>query len=115
MRKLNCWEVKKCGRAGASAAQGAVCPVFNEKELDGVHGGIRAGRVCWVVAGTFCHGHEQGTFASRYHDCELCDFFIRVKEEEGPAYQAPSVLQERIRKAYVRLMQIEQTITDKDL
>ena len=31
------------------------------------------GRICWAVAGTFCEGKVQGTFAQKYADCRKCD------------------------------------------
>ncbi|MBI5102871.1 MAG: hypothetical protein HZB33_13690 [Nitrospirae bacterium] len=60
--------------------------------LAGVHGGKNAGRACWVLAGTMCGGKVQGTFAQKYANCEVCDFFRSVKEEEGSAYELSIVL-----------------------
>jgi hypothetical protein len=92
MKKLNCWEVKKCGRP----ASGGECPVIQETRLHGVHGGMRAGRACWVIAGTLCGGQEQGTFASKYHNCEKCDFYRQVRLEEGPRYELSILLLKRL-------------------
>ncbi len=66
-KKLNCWEFKKCGRepGGTHANDLGVCPTTQEMRLDGVHGGINAGRSCWVVTGTLCRGEVQGTFAKK--------------------------------------------------
>ncbi len=97
MRKLNCWEFKKCGRDGGDHAQEA-CPAFSENRLDGVHGGTGARRACWVVAGTQCGGKEQGTFAMKYHNCEKCDFYGRVRQEEGPNYQLSIVILKRLKE-----------------
>ncbi len=85
MKKKNCWEVKGCGRelGGKDAKELGVCPAAIYKRLDGVHGGKNAGRVCWVVAGTMCAVRVQGTFAQEYRNCEECDFYQSVKEEEG--------------------------------
>ena len=71
-KKLNCWEVKKCGResGGAKSLELGICPSAIEKKLDGTHGGSNAGRACWVVAGTICSGVVEGTFANKYKDCE---------------------------------------------
>lgn len=82
--KLNCWEAKKCGRepGGTNVAEFGVCPASTEKRLDGVHGGVNAGRSCWVVAGTFCKGKVQGTFAQKSGGCSHCDFFQAVKEQQ---------------------------------
>ena len=45
MSKINCWEFKKCCREqnGSQIDELGVCPVFEEKRLDGVHGGKNAG------------------------------------------------------------------------
>jgi len=87
MKKMNCWEFKKCGRepGGAKSDQDA-CPASMDPRLHGVHNGRRAGRACWVIAGTKCGGKEQGTFANKYHNCDKCDFYKMVKMEEGFKY-----------------------------
>jgi hypothetical protein len=87
MAKLNCWEVKKCGRqpGGENVSAMGICPAATNVKLDGVHYGKKAGRACWVVAGTLCDGQVQGTFAIKYHDCSRCDFYLNVKEEEEAA------------------------------
>ncbi len=85
MGKQNCWEFKKCGRqpGGHNVEQFGVCPASVEKRLNGVHGGINAGRACWVIAGTFCRGEVQGEFAKKFKSCRNCEFYLKVKEEEG--------------------------------
>jgi hypothetical protein len=85
VKKLNCWEFKKCGRepGGKTAVEIGVCPATTYSILDGVHDGKYAGRTCWVVAGTMCDGEVQGIFAQKYMDCKLCDFYKTVIEEEG--------------------------------
>ena len=72
--KLNCWEFKKCGRepGGVHVRELGVCPAATEGRLDAVHGGRKAGRACWVVAGTLCKGETQGTFAVKFGACEAC-------------------------------------------
>lgn len=79
----NCWEYEQCGREpdGAKAKKLGVCPAAVETKLDGVHGGINAGRACWVVAGTFCQGEVQGIFAQKYETCRKCDFYKKVQDE----------------------------------
>jgi hypothetical protein len=96
MKKLNCWEVHKCGRDGSSASV-KICPVPFEAKLHGVHGGAKAGRACWVVAGTMCGGKEQGTFAHKYHNCEKCQFYQQVKKEEGMKYELSIMLLQKLR------------------
>jgi hypothetical protein len=45
--------------------------------------GMNAGRYCWRVAGTLCTGIKEGTFADKLSNCANCDFYNRVKAEEG--------------------------------
>jgi hypothetical protein len=79
--KKNCWEVMDCGR-GPGNGHGDVCPAAKESPLHGVHGGINAGRACWVVAGTLCNGEVSGTFAKKMDNCLICPFYRQVKAEE---------------------------------
>jgi hypothetical protein len=74
--KKNCWEVKNC-------IDPTSCPVFNEKRLDGTHGGKNAGRCCWVVAGTLCFGKPSGQYAQKMGGCVKCDFYHSVQLEEA--------------------------------
>lgn len=98
-KKLNCWEVMKCGRGPDSASSSKkICPAARESRLDGIHGGTFSGRSCWVVAGTFCGGKAQGTFAKKYNACKSCAFFKRVLEEEGQNFQKTVTLLRRLKK-----------------
>ena len=92
--KRNCWEVKRCGRqpGGEAAHELGVCPAATERKLDGVHGGLNAGRACWVVSGTMCRGSIQGTFAKKFSDCKQCDFYGMVKEDEAPLFKLSATL-----------------------
>jgi hypothetical protein len=98
--KKNCWEAKKCGRepGGAKAGEMGICPVTVETKLDGVHGDRCAGRACWVVAGSLCGGTVQGTFAAKFEDCENCEFYAAVREEELPSFQYSSTLLAKLRR-----------------
>lgn len=81
-KKVNCWEVKNCGR-GPGSGEGNICPAAKETRLDGVHGGVNAGRACWAVAGTLCGGGiPSGTFARKMETCIECDFYHCVRNEE---------------------------------
>jgi hypothetical protein len=84
MAKLNCWEIKKCGRepGGEKVELLGVCPVTVEKKLNNVHSGKNGGRSCWIVAGTLCGGKVQGTYAIKLSNCMQCDFYKSVREEE---------------------------------
>jgi hypothetical protein len=87
-KKKNCWEFKNCGRepGGANVNDSGVCPAATEKRLIGVHEGRNGGRACWVVAGTYCKGQIQGTFAQKAKNCSACDFYHHVKIEEGSRF-----------------------------
>ncbi len=94
MKKSNCWEYKKCGRepGGIKVHDLGICPATVEEGLDETHGGKNGGRSCWAVAGSLCGGKVQGTFAQKYGNCVICDFFKMVKEEEGADFTLSSDL-----------------------
>ncbi len=97
-RKLNCWEFKKCGRepGGAHTVDLGICPATVEERLDGVHGGSKAGRSCWVLAGTLCKGEVQGTFAQKYKNCGICDFYKSVKSEESHNFMLSALILKKL-------------------
>lgn len=103
--KLNCWEVKQCGRGPGAGQDGdaAPCPAATEERLDGVHGGRNSGRACWVVAGTFCGGKVQGTHAAKYDVCKKCNFFQQVAREEGKKFQRPLFLLSKLKSPSARI------------
>lgn len=68
LARVPCWAYKKCGRDVDTEMK---CPAYPN-----------FGRVCWVVAGTFCEGKVQGTFAQKYEDCRKCDFYRKVLNKE---------------------------------
>ncbi len=98
--KKNCWEYKGCGRerGGKNEKKLGLCPATVDARLNGVHGGVNAGRACWVMAGTFCEGEVQGTFAQKYRDCVLCDFYQLVRKEEGSNYEISLQLLKKLRE-----------------
>ncbi len=63
---MNCWEFKKCGRekGGAKVAEFGVCPAYPNGGTD-----------CAKIAGTFCGGQVQGSFAQKVANCMQCDFY----------------------------------------
>ena len=88
MKRLNCWEFKKCGREpGGLHHELGICPAAVEKRLDGIHHGENAGRACWVIAGTLCDRQVQGSFAKKYANCEKCDFYQAVEQQEGSKFK----------------------------
>jgi len=85
MIKLNCWEIKECGREpnGKHAADLGVCPVTTDISSDGINGGKNAGRICWDVPHTLCEGKVHNNFSQKAFSCVSCDVFNRVRDEEG--------------------------------
>ncbi len=85
MSKKNCWEVMGCGRqeGGERVQELGTCPAAVDTSANGLNGGKNGGRICWAIAGTFCGGKVQGTFAQKNVICMVCAFYKRVKEEEG--------------------------------
>ncbi len=85
IKRKNCWEHKKCGRepGGINAEKNEVCPASTDTSIDGLNGGSNGGRICWAIAGTFCGDVVEGTFAEKESTCMSCNFYKRVKEEEG--------------------------------
>ena len=80
----NCWEFKDCGRQarGPKVNDLGVCPAAIDISSDGLNRGENGGRVCWAIAGTFCDGKVQGTYAQKGNSCLACDFFRMVNDEE---------------------------------
>jgi hypothetical protein len=85
MAKLNCWEIKKCGRepGGSKAKERGVCPATSNSSCNGLNGGKNGGRICWAIAGTFCGDKVQGDFAQKSVSCMSCEIFRQVKADEG--------------------------------
>jgi len=83
-KKQNCWEYMKCGREpeGKKIAKLGICPVAVDSTFNGFNQGTNAGRLCWLVEGTFCDGKVQGTFAEKRDSCRDCDFYKQVHTEE---------------------------------
>ena len=81
-KKQNCWEHSRCGRepGGSKVADLGVCPASTDTSFDGINSGVAGGRICWAVAGTFCGGGVQGSFAEKRESFMDCDFFGQVRE-----------------------------------
>jgi signal transduction histidine kinase/DNA-binding response OmpR family regulator/HAMP domain-containing protein len=60
---VHCWEVKGCGKED--------CPSYGKSD------NLR----CWEVAGTFCRGEVQGTFAQKLGDCRKCEVYQDARED----------------------------------
>jgi tRNA A-37 threonylcarbamoyl transferase component Bud32 len=91
----NCWEYMKCGRQpeGDKVAELGICPAASDTSYDGIYSGNCGGRICWAVAGTFCGGRAQGSFADKRGTCLNCDFYQMVQQEEGMANRHTKFLQ----------------------
>jgi DNA-directed RNA polymerase subunit RPC12/RpoP len=82
----NCWEFMRCGRERPNVM--GICPAAAEARADGVNGGRNAGRVCWAVAGTFCGGKIQGTYAQKLVACTECEFRAMVRDQTVYRFRA---------------------------
>ncbi len=84
-----------CGRepGGKNAKLAGVCPAAVDISFDGINSGTYGGRICWAVAGTFCGGCTQGSFAEKRASCLECNFYEMVQEEEGMANLQTKFLQ----------------------
>jgi hypothetical protein len=91
MKKLNCWEFQECRRekSDGNGKKGRKCLVPDMVMYDGVHGGKNAGRVCWLVPDTSCHGDRQITFSHKLTSCVDCAFYKMVQDEEGSELEMP--------------------------
>jgi hypothetical protein len=103
-RKLNCWEFRACGRepGGKNIDTCGACPTPLEDRLDGVHGGKNGGRACWVVPGTLTEGRPEDALTTKIAQCGLCEFYEKVREEEGedsliPTYMLMHRISNRLR------------------
>lgn len=93
MKKINCWEFKRCGRepGGEKAGESGVCPAATDIRLDGVHGGKNGGRACWIIKvnGPVCGGKTPSLLASKLlNKCLWCDFYKQVLTEEETIHSA---------------------------
>jgi len=66
MRYKPCWEYMRCNK---DTNHHENCPAYPH-----------FGRICWAVAGTFCAGKIQGTYAQKIHDCHGCGYYRMAQE-----------------------------------
>ena len=83
--KKNCWEAMLCERepGGKLAEQFGPCPASTEGKAEGINEGVNAGRCCWAVEGTYCDGSTPMSFVEKGNRCLQCEFYKRVKKEQG--------------------------------
>jgi hypothetical protein len=94
MKKLNCWEFKKCGREldGRNVSERGVCPVASEQRADSIHRGTNGGRSCWAVSAFLHAGRQSTSYAEKFSDCGKCDFYNLVRQEEYPGFKVVTVI-----------------------
>ena len=82
MRRLNCWEFKKCGRkqSWTSTNCSDVCAASTEERFDQMNHGMNGGRVCWLIKQMAAERKDKGF--GMMHCCR-CDFFHLVAKQEG--------------------------------
>ncbi len=71
-KKIKCWEFTKCGVEKAEGAAEMRCAAYPNY-----------GRICWVVAGTFCGKRVSGAIAQKLGDCKKCKFYqgVAIRKE----------------------------------
>jgi two-component system, cell cycle sensor histidine kinase and response regulator CckA len=74
---MDCWEFQRCGRekGGAKEKELGLCPAWPND-----------GGNCARVGGTLCGGEVQGSFAKKFSNCMMCDFYQspdHLKPEEA--------------------------------
>ena len=96
--KQNCWEFQKCGRepGGPNTGTSGICPASTEFKLHNVHGGMNAGRACWMVAGSR-NPLESSRLACQWPGkdmggCLDCDFYREVAREETDMLSSENML-----------------------
>jgi DNA-binding XRE family transcriptional regulator len=55
-----CWEIRSC-----PAEWREQCPAWE----------FKAGHFCWIINGTFCQGHFQGSWKEKSMICRQCEVF----------------------------------------
>jgi signal transduction histidine kinase len=113
LEKLNCWEFRKCDRGPASANP---CAVVLEVTAHGTNAGLNGGRICWAIPGTGCHGASDGDFADKHEACRACEFFARVRAEEGSQFRVVKLAQglRDVPSLQTRIAQIENLMAVHD-
>ncbi|MBI5634079.1 MAG: HAMP domain-containing protein [Nitrospirae bacterium] len=89
-RLIKCWERLDCSKKD--------CPSY---------GGER----CWAVAGTFCHGEVQGSFAQKIGDCRKC---VVYQESCGDEIQElVEVFNQMLKDLRYNLQELEKVNSEK--
>ncbi|UCB44498.1 MAG: HAMP domain-containing histidine kinase [Spirochaetota bacterium] len=88
--KMNCWEYLLCDYGPTSKNP---CSAAVDTTSEGVNNGKNAGRICWTLPDTLCFKKPMGKFDEKRDICFSCEFFQRVKLEEGNLFQLFKVAQ----------------------
>jgi hypothetical protein len=82
MKKENCWEFNNCPE-GLNGR----CPTSQTEQLPLSNKGDAAGRICWAVFGSKCVKDDYDSIIGKMICCSKCDFYHKVKEEEGLTFK----------------------------
>jgi len=82
---MNCWEFNRCGRehGGCKVEELGLCKAAADERTHGVNNGTNAGRICWLLAGTFNPVEKTKTCIRDIDNCLMCDFYYLVEKEEA--------------------------------
>lgn len=80
-KKVACWELKNCERwpGGKKEAEFGVCITY---PWGGWH--------CWALAGTLCGGLVQGSAAQKEGNCQMCQHYIELMENDPSKLKSDS-------------------------
>lgn len=83
-KRINCWEYFKCGRepGGKNVDELGVCKAANFTNIE-YNMGDSAGRICWNISGTLCVNNCPESHKNAFDSCLRCEFFHKVRDEEG--------------------------------
>ena len=83
--KINCWDFNQCGRehGGKNIEKLGKCCSVLYKSFNGINGGLFGGRYCWHIAGTYQDGEPTCIHLKKAESCDVCEFYLKVKEEES--------------------------------
>jgi len=87
--KLNCWELRNCGRGpgeGSSHPLGE-CPAAKGGQNEGPNKGTAMGRYCWRAMETSENGRTLPHWSRSDPSCITCEHFIRVRKEEDDEFK----------------------------
>ena len=74
-----------CGKepGGVNADKQGVCPIAVDRSANRVNGGVNGGRICWMIAETYCKNGVKCSTSHNGSSCSSCEFRQKVMKEEG--------------------------------